>query len=809
MRTLWQDLRYGLRMLAKRPGFTAVAVLTLGLGIGANTAIFSSINSMLLRPIAARNLGRLYLLWETAPRQNQDHISASPANFLDWSEQARDFQELAALHGWDVNLSTTGVAERVEGYRVTAGFFSIFGIPARLGRSIGAGDFQPGHESVVVLSNGFWQRHLAGDRGVIGKTLLMNGQKFTVIGVMPDEFDYPVGAEAWAPLVFSPAERADRAGHYLQVLGLLKPHTPVSQAQAELSGIASRLAREYPEANSGHGVRVVGLVEDLTNGSRQFLTVLMGAAIFVLLLACANVANLQLARATARSKEIAVRRALGAKSRRIAGQLLVESVLLALLGGLAGLVLASWGVPALRQSIPAFIVQHIAGLKHFTVDFRVFGFTLFIAAAAGIVAGLAPAWEASRGDFNDALKEGARGGTSSSAHSRLRGLLVVAEVALAFILLVGAGLMVEGFRNLLRAYPGFERNHVLTFRVSLSELNYRDPGRVRGFYDRVLRNLQALPGVESAAVVTSLPSSWSWNQTEYQGETQPPAAPGELRTAVSQIISPDFFTTLRVPLLTGRLLTAQDGPGAPPVAVLSETLARRIWPDRNAVGSRIRLGGPGSREPWRTIVGVVRDIRQSSFDKSPHPTVYVPFAQMPQASSSFVVRTAGNPVDLAAAARKEVLSVDPNEPPYDLRTMAQLISDDLSGVESSANMMIVFGVIALLLAAAGIFALMAYSVSRRTHEIGVRLALGARPADIFRLVVGRALKLAVIGLLVGIPCSLALTGVLSSFLFGVVRIDLVVLIGLALLLGLVAALAAYVPARRATKVDPMVALRYE
>lgn len=809
MSSLWQDLRYGLRMLAKNRGFTLVAVVALGLGIGANTAVFSSINSMLLRPFAARDLGHLYMLWETVPQQNQNHISVAPANFLDWKEQAREFRDLAAFHGWDANLTMDGVADRVEGFRVTDRFFSILGINPQLGRSIGAGDFQPGRESVVVLSYGFWQRHLGARPDVLGQTLQLNGEKFTVIGVMPSDFDFPIGAEAWSPLVFTPAQRNDRAGHFLRVMGLLNPQSSVSQAQTELGGISQRLAKEYPATNAGHNVQVMGAVEDLTMGSRQFLAVLMGAAIFVLLLACANVANLQLARATVRRKEMALRRALGARPGRIAAQVLVESVLIALLGGVAGLLFASWGVPALRQSVPPFIVQHVAGLKHFTIDFRVFVFTVLIAAVAGIVAGLAPAIGTSRLNFNEALKEGVRGGGASHAHSRMRGLLVVTEVALAFILLAGAGVMVVGFRHLLNAYPGFDRNHVLTFRVSLSESDYRDPGQMRGFYDRALQRLRTLPGVNSAALVTSVPSSWSWNYTEYRGDNQPPPAPGELRTAVSQVVSPEFFSTLRIPLRAGRLLTAQDGPSAPPIALVSESLSRRVWPEGDAVGRRIHLGGPESKEPWRTVVGVVGDVKQYAFDKDPQPTVYVPFVQAPQGSSSFALRTAGDPLDLAAAARREVLSVDPNEPAYDLRTLANVVSDSVSGVEASANMMVVFGIMALLLAAAGIFALMSYSVSQRTHEIGVRVALGARPANVFRLVVGHAVKLTVIGLAIGIPCSLALTHAMTSLLFGVVQINLLILLGFAAALGMVAALAAYIPARRATNVDPVTALRYE
>jgi putative ABC transport system permease protein len=809
MGVLFQDLRYGFRMLAKDPGFTAVAVIALALGIGANTSMFSGVNAMLLHPFAFKHLDRVVTVWETVPKQNENHIKAAPANFRDWREQSKGFDMLAAGHGWDVNLTGAGVAERVEGYQVTAGLFPLLGMPPQYGRAITAGDFQPGHTSVVVLSYGFWQRHLGADLGIVGKSLHLNGQEFTVVGIMPADFDYPVGAEAWAPLDLGAAQNADRAGHYLEVIGRLKSGTTIAQAQADLETIAAHLAQQYPQTNAGHGVRVVSLVEDLTYGSRQFLWVLMGAAAFVLLLACANVANLQLARATVRQKELAVRLALGASRWQITRQLLVESVLLALLGGLLGVLLASWGGELMQRTIPPFIVQHIPGIKHMKIDSGVLAFTLVVTLLTGILAGLAPALHVSNPDPNEALKEGVRGGSASPGRQRLRALLVVTEVALALVLLVGAGLMVKGFHSLLNAYPGFDRSNVLTFRIALAESKARDEVRVRDFYAQVIEKLQALPGVDSAAAVTSLPSGWSWNRTEYTAEGQPPAAPGEMRVVVWQSVTPGFFRALRIPLLEGRLITAQDGHDAPLAIVISQSMAHRIWGSQEPVGKRIKFGRAESSEPWKTIVGVVGDIEQSPFDHAPQPTAYFPFAQMPLASSALAVRTSGDPIALAAAARAQVRSVDADQPPYDMRTLEQLNSDNVSGVESSARMMFVFGVVALVLAASGIFALMTYSVTQRTHEIGVRMALGAQRSDVLRLVVGYAIKLAIIGLAIGVPFALALTAALSSVLFGVVRIDTPVFALFTLLLALVAALAAYIPARRATQVDPMVALRYE
>ncbi len=809
MSTLLHDLRYGLRMLAKNPGFTAVAVIALALGIGANTSVFSVANAMLLHPFAFKHLDRIVAVWETVPKQNENHIKAAPANFRDWKEQSNGFDMLAASHGWSVNLTGAGVAERIEGYQVTAGFFPLLGMPPQLGRAITEGDFQPGHTSVVVLSHGFWQRHLGADPGIVGKGLHLNGQEFTVIGIMPADFDYPVGSEAWAPLDLGAAENADRADHYLQVIGRLKSGTTMSQAGADLGTIAARLAQQYPQTNAGHGVRVLSLVEDLTYGTRQFLLVLMGAAVFVLLLACANVANLQLARATSRQKELSVRLALGASRWQIARQLLVESVALALLGGCAGVLLAGWGGALLQRTIPPFIVQHIPGLKHMQIDSGVLAFTLVVTLLTGILAGLAPALHLSNPDPNEALKEGVRGGSASPGRQRLRALLVVSEVAFALVLLVGAGLMVKGFGTLLNEYPGFDRRNVLTFRIALAESKAREEAHVRDFYAQVIEKLHSLPGVNSAAAVTSLPSGYGWNWTEYTAEGQPPAAPGEMRTAVWQSVTPGFFQALRIPLLKGRLLTAQDSPDAPLVIVISQSMARRIWPNQDPLGKRIQFGRAESNEPRKTVVGVVGDTAQSPFDRVREPTAYFPFAQLPQTSSALVVRTSGDPIALAAAARAQVRSVDADQPPYDMRTLAQLISDDVSGVEYSARMMFVFGVVALVLSASGIYALMTYSVTQRIHEIGVRMALGAERGDVLRLVVGYAIKLTIAGLAIGVPVALALSHALSSALFGVVRIDTPVFALFTLLLALVAALAAYIPARRATKVDPMEALRYE
>jgi putative ABC transport system permease protein len=810
MNALFQDVRYGIRMLAKSPGFTAVAVLTLALGIGANTVMFSSINAMLLRPFPFKDLDRAVDAWETVPKQNQQRLAVAPANFRDWQEQAKGIELLAAVRGWDVNLTGKDLAERLECSQVTANFFPLLGIPAQLGRYVVADNFGAGRNNVVVLSHGFWQRHLGADPAIVGQSVLLSGQKFTVIGVMPSNFDFPVGAEAWVPLDFTVQEASDRANHSLRVYGRLKVGVSLAKAQDDLETIAARLGREYPQSNAGHGVRVMGLLDDLTFGSQQFMGVLMGGAAFVLLLACANVANLLLARVTARQKEIAVRLALGAGRWLVVRQLIVESVLVSVLGGLAALLLAVWDLNLTQNTLPPFILQHIPGLKHLQADWRVLVFTIVVALLAGILAAVAPALHVSRPDLNEALKESARGGAASPARHRLRSLLVVTEIALALVLLVSAGLMVRGFRNLANEEMGFDRRHVLTFRISLAESKYNSPERVRGFYEQLIQKLQSLPSVESAAAVTAVPGGWwDWHSTPYSAEGQAPEALGEIRSAGAQSVTPEFFRALRVPLRKGRFVSAQDGAAAPLVVDISEGLARQIWPHEDAVGKRLRFGRPENDEPWRTVVGVVGSVRPSPWERQVDLSVYFPLAQAPQASMGVVVRTSGDPLALAGAVRSQVLDLDREQPPYDLRSLEQLISDDVSGVDYSARFMIGFGILALILAAAGIFAVMAYSVLERTHEIGLRMALGARRADVYSLVIGNAAKLAALGLGLGVAGAWVMTRLLVSLLLGVVRMDLLTFAGLTALLAAVAGLAAYVPARWAAKVDPMEALRYE
>lgn len=804
-----QDLRYGLRQLRHNPGFTAVAVIALALGIGANTAIFSAVDAELLHPFQFNHLSRIVMLWESSPKQHLDQASVAPANFLDWSRENKTFTRLAAEHDWSANLTGHGFAERLEAYRVTAGFFPLLGVAPQLGRTIGPSDFHPGRQSVVIFSHGFWQRDLGSDPGIVGKTVQLNGTAVTVIGVMPKGFSFPPGAEAWSPLDLTGAAAVDRADHYLRVLGRLKPGVSIAQAQADLNTIAARLGRAYPETNAGHGVSAVSLVQQFAGDARPYLIMLMGAAAFVLLLACANVMNLQLARGAGRQKEIAIRLAMGGSRWRITRQLLVETVMLALAGGAAGALLASWGIRLTLRAVPPYIVAHVAGLTHLRVNALALAVTFGVALVAGILAGLVPARRASHLNLDEALKEGGRNGSSGPARQRLRSALVVIEIAMALVLLACAGLTVEGFERLSNRNQGFDPKNVLAFSVALPASAYPGETQIREFYEEALRKLRGLPGVQSAGVVTSLPGGLGgWNETNYRAENQPVVKPGQMRLATMQAVTPGFFRALHIPLIAGRLLTSQDGAGTPPVVVISKAFAQRIYPGEDAVGRRIRFGLT-HHGPWCTIVGIVGDVKQTPFDTAVHRTAYFPFGQTPVARSWMVVRTSGDPLAEAAAVRRQIQSVDPAVPVAEMETLQSFLRDDVSGVASAARMMGAFGLIALVLAAAGVFALMAYSVAQRTHEIGVRVALGARPRDIRRLVVAHSLKLALAGIAIGLACALALARVMSGALPGVVQTDPLIFAGTAVLLVATAVLASYLPARRAARVDPVVALRHE
>ncbi|HEY6970761.1 MAG TPA: ABC transporter permease [Candidatus Angelobacter sp.] len=805
--TFLQDVRLAFRVLIKNRGFSLVAIIALGLGIGANSTIYSTLRAMVLNPLAFPHLDRMLTIGEIVPRQNWDD-SVAPANYLDVAERNSVFASVAALkgRGWDANVSGAGTPERLEGYLVTSSFFPLTEVPPLMGRTFTEAEGNSGDMREAVISYATWQNHFGADPHIIGRGVTLNGAQATIIGVMPREFDFPIGAEIWAALPMNSPEMRSRGDHTLTVVGRLKPGVSLDRARAELDTIAANLEREYPATNEGRKFDLALLRKQVLGETRHYIIILMWSAVFVLLLACANVANLQLARTLGQQKEFAVQVALGASRWRIARQVLVESVMLSLAGGFVGILMAAWAVPVTRAGVPAFIVQHIAGVKNIRLDGSVLAFTAAVALLTGVLAGVIPALQAcSTSGLNEALKEGIRGSSSLPVRRRSRSLLVISEVALALILLVGASLMVKGFRNLVNRYPGYDAASTLSFRVTLPEKKDPNAHARADFYDRVTQNLAAIPGVEAAAAVQYLPSGWAWGTSTFTIENTAPPAGEQFRSGI-QAVTPEFFRALRIPLRSGRFLSYQDGPDAPPVAVITEAMARRYWPGSDPIGHRIRLR---SSEPWRTVVGVAGDIWQNVFDENFRSTTYVPMAQDGPPSAGFILRTARDPMLLSSAAAAAVQSVDRDQPAYDIRTLQQLITDNASGVEYSAEMMFAFAVIALLLAAAGIYAVMAYSVVQRTHEIGVRMALGAQHADVLRMIVGSSVKLAAGGLAIGVPAAFALMRLLASVLEGVVKLDLVLLAVLTAALGIIAALAGYLPARRATQVNPISALRHE
>jgi putative ABC transport system permease protein len=801
-----QDVRYALRQMRRSPGFTMVAVLTLALGIGANSGIFSTVNAVVLHPLPFPHLNEIVTVWEIAPNALDEQDRTSFANFLDWKQQARAFRDMAAYRRAERNLTGQGEPLVLRACLVTPEFFPLLEGEPLLGRKFSAEESQRGNERVAIISHGFWQEHLGAPRGVIGQSLSLNESNYAIIGVMPAEFDFPPGTQVWLPLAPTPEQIEQRGERQLLVLGRLAPGVSLAAGGAQMSALHARLARQYPFYNAGRDVRLVPLREYVSYGSRRFILVLMAAAVFVLLLACANVANLQLARAAARQKEIAVRTALGAGRLRVTRQLLTESLVLSLIGALVGLLFASWMINYMKNSVPPDIARHVAALKQVRINGPVLLFTLFVAALAAMVSGLAAALHAASPNLSQTLRESSGTLTPGSGRSRLRSLLVVSEVALAIVLLIGAGLMAKGFRRLADTYLGFDSSNLLTMRVALPESRYREAYQLADFFERVLLRAQALSGVRSAAAVSHLPALGSSASSTIIIDGRPAPRPGDHWQAEFRYVSEDYFRTLRIPLLRGRFLEAGDRSGARRAAVISESMARRFWPGQNPLEQRLRRSGSAD---WFTVVGVAADVQHDWLQVERRPTVYLPYLQAPEARMFLVLRAADNPVRLAPGVRAAIHSIDPDLPVSQARTFEQRLDDQKSGIRLSATHMMLFAAIALVLAAAGIYAVMAYSVTQRTHEIGVRMALGASRRDVLAMIVGQAGRLLLAGLAVGLPAALALAVLASSFVFGVVQADAATFIAFTAVLAAVALLAAYVPARRAARLDPMTALRYE
>jgi putative ABC transport system permease protein len=801
MQTLFQDLRYAGRMLIKTPGFTAIAILTLALGIGANSAIFSVVNAVLLRPLMYKDSEKLIRLYEGLPQGGTGSVSVP--NFKDWREQNDVFAEIAAYQWGNFNLAVQNQPERIVGANVSSEFFDVLGTPAQVGRTFQKGEDLAGSNRVVVLSDQLWRKNFGADANLVGKNISIGGENFSVIGIMPPQFKF-FSSQMWVPLVFTEKQLANRGSHAFNVLGRLKPESNLAQARETMTTIARRLEQQYPDQQKNRSIKLVPLQEDNVRVIRPALFLLLGAVGLVLLISCTNVANLLLARATSRRSEIAIRAALGAKRGRLIQQFLTESVLLSLLGGLCGLLLAKWGTDVLV----AMATGYLPVMTEVHLDWRVVGFTLALSLLTGIIFGLAPALHVSKTDLQDAMKDGGSAGANRRG-SWLRGLLVVAEVAAALVLLVGAGLLLKSFLQLQRVNPGFRTENVLTMRISLPDGKYKSAGATAGFYRQLLDRVAPLPGVEASGVINLLPVLQAGFNGEFSIVGQEPDTSGKPPLVEIRTVSPDYFRALGVPLVAGRTFNAKDQEASEPVAIVNQTFARRLIPNQDPLGKYIRDDeGPGIK-----IVGVVGDVKQFGLIAPTAPELYTPYTQPPGPGSTqtmtLVVRTSADPEALAPTLRREVLSVDPDQPVYEVQTMEAVIDKAVSYQRLNMQLLGIFATLAMTLAVIGIYSVMSYQVSQHTREIGIRMALGAQPRHVLRLILRQGLTLTFIGVVLGVAGAFALTRLLGSLLFGVTTTDPITYVVVSLLLTLVALLACIVPARRATKVDPLLALRYQ
>jgi putative ABC transport system permease protein len=805
MQKLWQDLRYGARMLLKKPGFTLIAIFALALGIGANTAIFSFVNALLINPLPFPELDRVVAIWDES--EGGPHNEVAFANYADWRAQQTSFENLGLYRWWDGNISAIDPPERVQGFLISANFLDIVRVKPELGRGFLSEEEQPGKDGVAILSYGLWQRRFAGDSDIIGKTITVNGVVRTVVGVMPQDYNFPRGAEVLAPLTMTPARVSNRRSHEFLAVARLKPGVSIQQAQADLDAITARLEQQYPQTNTGLGAKVYPLLDDTVRLYRAVLLLLMASVGFVLLIACANVANLMLVRASSRFKEIAIRSALGASRWRIARQLLTESVTLAVVGGACGILFGLWGIDLMRSFIPTSDIKFVPGWSRIGINLPVLAFTIGISVLTGLLFGLAPALQSSKTNLSEALKEGGQK-SAGAARQRLRSVLVVAEVALSLMLLIGAGLTVKSFWLLLRSNPGFNPENTLTMGLSLSGEKYREDAPCAAFYDELVQRVKTLPGVESAAAVNHLPLGGSNSSSSILVEGVPEPPPGQEFGGRYRVCTPDYFETMGITVLKGRGFSEQDKADSPRVIIVNETLERHFWPGGDAVGKRIRFTGAPEKNPWMQIVGVVNDVKHE-LNLPFSSDYYLPHKQDPWGGMVLVARTSAEPLALAEPIRSEVLAIDKNQPVFDVKTMKQWRAQSVLPYTISGTWLSIFAVIALVLAAVGIYGVMSYSVSQRTHEIGVRMALGARPRDVLRIVIKQGITLVGIGLGIGLIGGVALSRVMESLLFGIGATDASTFVLVSLLLSAIALLACFIPARRATKVDPMIALRYE
>jgi putative ABC transport system permease protein len=800
------DIRYAFRMLLKHPGFTLIVVLTLALGAGANTTIFSAVDAVLLNPLPYKNSDRLMVVWETN-KQLGDRNEVTIGNFLDWRSRNQVFDQLGSLFYTDMILTGIGEPERIKSCVVTANLFQVLGVQPMLGRSFLPEEEIPGATHSVILSHDLWQRLFGSDRSVTNKSLTLNGHSVAVSGVMPPGFElqFPtsIHVDMWVPMIIDSGE-PDRRMNFLYTLGRLKPNVSREQAQTEMNLIASQLQQQYPETNADRGVRVVPLHKQVVGNIESYLYMLFAAVGFVLLIACANVAGLLLARVTARQREVAIRMAVGASRWRLMRQLLTESLILSALGGLLGLLFAYGGIKLLVSFTP----PEVPRLHEIGLHVPVFLWTLAISIITGLLFGLAPAVQASKPDLNQALKESSTRTAGGFQRNGLRNLLVVSEVAVALLLLVGAGLMTRSFVRLQQVNPGFESTNVLSMYIALPTQKYRRQ-QTNLFYDQLIDHVAMLPGVKSVGGIDPLPLSNSNVTTTFLVEGGPVVALADRPDAGERVVTPGYFQTMSIPILKGRSFTEHDRDNTPNVIIINEALARRYWPNQDAIGKRLAFEEDPGKQVWREIVGIAGNVKHKALEIEATPEVYFPYRQRPRNFMNLVVHTESDPASMIAAIRSQVLSVDKDQPVSDIMTMDQRLA---KSVASSRFVMLLLGgfsILALCLAAVGIYGVMAYLVTQRTQEIGVRMALGAQRRHVLKLVVGKGMVLAIIGTAIGLAASLALTRLMRSLLFEVTPTDWLTFVIASLVLLVVALLACYLPARRATKVDPLIALRYE
>ena len=798
-----KDVLYGLRMLLKSPAFTVVALLSLALGIGANTAIFSVVNQVLLHPVPYPDPNRVLVVWTTIPSQGIQRFASSIPDYLDWRAQNHAFQQMASIEASTANMTGVQRPERLQVFEGSANVFSVFGMQPEFGRGFIAEDEQAGRR-VVVLDYAFWQRSFGGDKNVVGKTITLDGANHTIIGILPKRFN-SFGGDLWKPQVYSPALVNDRGSHNELVVGRLKPQVSLREAQTELDTIAKRLERAYPKSNTGFGVKLMPLSELFVGDIRPALLVLFAAVGFVLLIACANVANLLLARAAGRRREVAVRIALGGSRGRIVRQLLTESLLLSCLAGVAGLVLAAWGTSLLMKSLPAAVSP--TGLEVSALTGPVFGFALAVSVLVGLLFGLAPALQGSKFNLSQSLREGGRTGTTGIARQRLRNVVVVAEVALSLMLLVGAGLLVQSFVRLEKSNPGFRTAGILTMELSLPDTSYAKDERKIIFYRALLARVRTLPGLSQAAIVSSLPLQGHRNYNSFKIEGRPETKSlQDLPVADKRTVSADYFSLMGIPVLRGRAFTEADSETEPGVAIVDEQTAKQYWPNENPIGKRIAyFKARGETDRWLTVVGVAGSVKQNRIEEPPSRSVYVPLVQSPW---SYIVLVVRGPVG-ANTLMDSIRALDRDLPVGKVRTMQEIVSQAAGLERFAAQLVGLFAVLALALAAIGAYGVVAYSVAQRTQEFGIRLALGASLPDMHKLVLRQGLVLTGAGIGIGLIGAISVTRLMSGMLFEVRPGDPLVFSAAALILAAVAMLACYVPARRAARVDPMVALRWE